>query len=259
MDLNRITNIISGFIENEIKDRGVKGAVIGVSGGIDSAVVAYLTTKALGKDKVSGIIMPDRDITSSGDITDAQLVCRSLGIEYKLIYINEVKESFFQIIDDMNNNLLIGNLVARIRMCILYYYAGLQNRIVLGTSNKTELTTGYFTKYGDGASDILPVGDLYKTELIKLGSFLGIPRQITEKKSSARLWNNQFTEDELGMSFEALDNLLKILDANFGQLNIDNLLKIFPTVSNRDLSKILSMIKKNKHKTSFPLICKINK
>ena len=190
--------------------------VIGLSGGIDSSVVAYSAFRALGKDKVLGLILPDKDITPQQDIDDALEICSVLGIEYKIIYINSIKDQILKDVEKTDNNLVKGNLLSRIRMCILYYYANLLNRFVLGTANKTEIAIGYFTKYGDGASDLFPIGDLYKTQVRGFAKFLNISNSIINKKSSARLWKDQQTEDEIGLSFDDLDAVLSYLDKRKG-------------------------------------------
>ncbi|VFJ12450.1 NAD+ synthase [Candidatus Nitrosocosmicus franklandus] len=209
MDYSRVQEAIVNFIKSEIETRKSKGAVIGISGGIDSAVLAYLAVEALDKTNVLGILLPDDDITPANDIADGMQVCNQLGIESKIISINPVKKAFLDVLEkETKNRLVQGNLVARIRMCILYYYAALSGRLVVGSSNKTELVLGYFTKYGDGAADLLPLGDLYKSQIIELGKYLKIPDSILQKKSSARLWADQITEEELGLPFSQLDLII---------------------------------------------------
>ena len=176
--------------------------------------------------------------------------------------INKPKDSFLEMIKYTNDPLLAGNLVARIRMCILYYYSGQMGRLVLGSSNKTELMLGYFTKFGDGAADLLPLGDLYKTQLFGLAKFLEIPESIIQKKSSARLWAAQFTEDELGFPFVQLDKILQCFEAysNVSHDDIDRTIhKEFPEISPDAIQKIQWRIAHNQHKIVFPPICKISK
>lgn len=259
MDFSLVSKAIIDFIKKQIESRKIEGGtVIGISGGIDSTVLAYLATKALGKNKVLGVILPDSEITPENDIKDAVEVCARLGIEYKLLYINEPKNRFLQLLQHQEDELLIGNLVARIRMCILYYHAGLMSSIVLGSSNKTELQLGYFTKYGDGASDLLPIGDLYKTQLVELARFLQIPANIIDKKSSARLWREQITEEELGLPFTQLDRILQFLNGS-GNLSIgsEKLLNEFSEISSDKIRNVQVLLQKNYHKLSFPLICKL--
>ncbi len=258
-DFALINTSINNFIENHVQSGNVKGVVIGLSGGIDSSVVAYSAFGALGKEKVLGLILPDKDITPQQDIDDALEICSVLGIEYKIIYINSTKDQILKDVEKTDNNLVKGNLLSRIRMCILYYYANLLNRFVLGTANKTEIAIGYFTKYGDGASDLFPIGDLYKTEVRGFAKFLDISNSIINKKSSARLWNGQQTEDEIGLPFDDLDAILKYLDKRKANTVSNSSLKdAFPLIPQDKINNILSLIKKNEHKFSFPPICVLN-
>jgi len=182
MNFELISQEIMNFIKKETESRKSNGVVLGISGGIDSTVLAYLATRAIGPEKVKGLILPDENVTPSSDIDDALRICTTLKIEFEKIYINKPKNSFIEIIKPTDNILLTGNLVARIRMCILYYYSGLLGRLVLGSSNKSELMLGYFTKYGDGASDLFPIGDLYKTQVKGFARFLEISNSIINKK-----------------------------------------------------------------------------
>lgn len=258
-DFTLINNSINNFIENQVQSGNVKGVVIGLSGGIDSSVVAYSAFGALGKENVLGLILPDKDITPQKDIDDALEVCSVLGIEYKIIYINSIKDQILNYVEKTENNLVKGNLLSRIRMCVLYYYANLLNRFVLGTANKTEIAIGYFTKYGDGASDLFPIGDLYKTQVRGFAKFLDISSSIINKKSSARLWNGQQTEDEIGLSFDDLDAILTYLDKRKSNTTSNLSLKdAFPLIPLDKINNILSLIKKNEHKFSFPPICILN-
>jgi NAD+ synthase len=255
-----INDTIKTFIKDTVKLNNSNGVVLGLSGGIDSAVAAYCAVQSLGSKAVLGLLLPDRDITPQQDIDDALKVCKILKIEYKLIFINEIKEKFFKIVDYTDQKLVKGNLVARFRMCILYYYANLFNRLVLGTTNKTESFIGYFTKYGDGASDFSPLADLYKTQVKEFARYLKIPNEIIEKKSSARLWENQQTEDDLGLSFEEIDTLLMSISKQdlFDESLIFSLKKDFPSIPIEKSNHVLSLIKKNRHKLKNPSICYFN-
>ncbi len=260
MDLNLINLTINNFIKNQIKSRNSNGVVLGISGGIDSAVVAFIAASALGEDRVLGLILPDEDSTTEEDISDAIKVCSVLNIEKKIIKINEPKNAFYKILENSDNNIVKGNLVSRIRMCILYYYSGLLNRIVLGTSNKTELNVGYFTKYGDGAADLLPIADLYKTQVLDLAKYLHVPENIINKKSSARLWKGQITEDEIGLPFNILDELLIEIDKNYN-IETDDIISTLKQklqhIPEDKLLRIISLKQKNMHKLSFPPICQL--
>jgi NAD+ synthase len=195
------------IIECQIRDYlGNKKAVIGISGGIDSAVVAYLCRNAVGRDKVTGIMMP----YETQDIKDAKKVCNEIGYA-NLIDIKPIVDTFEASIGTVGANyrLAIGNIRARVRMTLLYAEAGRSNGLVIGTSNKTEIALGYFTKYGDGGCDIEPIGDLYKTEVVEVAKILGIPQSIIDKKPSAELWEGQTDEGEFEMTYSEIDEMLQ--------------------------------------------------
>lgn len=199
LDLNEVeTKIIQG-IRNYV---GTKNVFIGISGGIDSAAVAFLCVKALGKKRVFGVLMP---YGRQNDIADSISVVNQLNIKYFQKDIKSIVDQF-KIAD---NKYTIANIMARVRMTVLYAYANQKNGLVMGTTNKSELAIGYFTKFGDGASDFEPIIGLYKTEISKLAKFLNVPQNIITKKPTAGLWVNQTDEDELGFSYGDLDNFLQ--------------------------------------------------
>lgn len=238
------------FIRFKIQEAGADGAVIGLSGGIDSALTAYLTVEALGKDKVLGILLPEKDITSKQDIDDAMEIVKLLGIEHKVINISEVLNSFSSVIIDFDKDNLPanGNLKARIRMCILYYHANLMHRMVIGTGNKTELLLGYFTKYGDGGVDIEPIGELYKTKVRGLARYIGVPAHIIDKTPTAGLWPGQTDEGELGVTYEVADKILaKLIDE---KKDVFEVKKRFP---GSQVERLASRIRINMHKRMPPI------
>ena len=218
--LDRILNVNYDYIERRIVDFirtyansvGVKGAVIGLSGGIDSSVTASLLVRALGKDSVLALIMPSKS-TPPEDVKDAVQLAQMLGIRYDIVSIDPIRASFSNTIPAFKESEVVanGNILARIRMTILYYYANLNNMIVAGTGDKSELLIGYFTKYGDGGVDILPIGDVYKSQVRMLGRRLGLPDSIVTKPSSPRLWEGQTAEGELGVSYADIDVILHAL------------------------------------------------
>lgn len=203
---------IVSFIRSGIEKSGTKGAVIGLSGGIDSTLTAYLAVEALGSKKVLGLLLPEKGITSERDIDDATDVAKILNIDHQIIEISEVLSTYSTVIPafDKNNLQANGNLKARTRMCILYYHANLMNRMVVGTGNKTELLLGYFTKYGDGGVDMEPIGGLYKTQVRGLSRHIGLPLNVVEKTPTAGLWPGQTDEGELGVSYEMADQILEM-------------------------------------------------
>lgn len=243
-------NKIIEFIRNKINESNASGAIIGLSGGIDSTLVAHLTVEALGKDSVIGIHLPDSNLVRNEDKLDAEKQAKSLGIEFKTIDISEILNSFMDVIPDGNqsDNRTKGNLKARIRMAILYFYANSFNKMVIGTGNRTEILLGYYTKYGDGGVDILPIGNLYKTEVRALSRYLGISEEIISKAPSAGLWEGQTDEEELGLSYELIDQMLIAYENN------ENLTIIQKNkeISDVKFNNILSRIPLNLHKRKTP-------
>lgn len=226
------------------------GIVVGLSGGIDSTLVAYLACEALGKDKVFGIIMPSTT-TPTDDKLHGTKIAQGLGIDYKEIAIDSILNEFLSMTQLEEDNLAIGNLKARIRMSIIYYYANARNYLVSGTGNKSEILIGYFTKHGDGACDIEPIGDLYKTDVYKLSRFLDVPQEIIDKPPRAGLWNNQTDEEEIGMSYDLIDQILYLYTEKDEEVvKIADELKI----SVDDADMIINKIIRNQHKSKVPEI-----
>jgi NAD+ synthase len=248
-----ICNTMINFIKHETKKRESDGVIIGMSGGIDSSLATVLAVKALGNQSVFGLLLPDSSVTPKSDTTDAIELAKSLKIKHKVIELNKIKE---QLVDGLpRNKMARANLLVRLRMSLLYYYAAVMNRLVLGTGDKSEMMLGYFTKYGDGGADLFPIADLYKTEVRSLAKYLGIPDKIINKKSSARLWKGQTAEGEIGMKYEEIDNILKHLENNSPQ-SVSN--SNSNTKLNRNnVSKIKSLLEKNEHKQNMPPICKL--
>jgi len=196
---------ISSWIKNQVKVAGAKGIVLGLSGGIDSAIVAALCKGALGKNKVLALFLPCN--SNPQDLKDAQLVARKLGLKTKRVDLSGVYNNFLKILPDAGS-LARGNLKPRLRMCTLYYFANKLNYLVCGTGNKSELMVGYFTKYGDGGVDILPIGDLFKRQVRALAKELKIPQGIIDKPPTAGLWQGQTDEGEMGITYNELDDIL---------------------------------------------------
>ena len=194
---------IEKFIQKRIN--GLEGGVIGLSGGIDSTVVAYLSVRALGKEKVHGLIMPYLEQKTE----DAELIAKKLGINYDILNITPMVYSYLKYANYFENKLPLGNLMARVRMCLLYGASNSKNMIVLGTTNKSEMEIGYVTKYGDGGVDIEPIAHLYKTQVWKLAKKIGVLEKIINKAPSAELWEGQTDENELGFDYYTLDKVLK--------------------------------------------------
>lgn len=247
--VSRITNFIKDFVSKSKKD----GVVIGLSGGIDSTVTAYLCVKALGNQNIIGLIMPEANVTPEEDIKDAITVATKLNIEYHVIDITNYVKSIEALIPNADQ-VSKGNIRARMRMIILYYYANVKNYLVVGTGDKSELLLGYFTKYGDGASDFMPIADLYKTQVRELGKYLGVPEQITLKKSSPRLWAGQMAETELGLSYDIIDPILfALVDLRLSTKVVAERLNVNENLVKSIYSRVLS----NEHKRRGPMIIQI--
>ncbi len=256
MDMEFTRNMIVDFIRSNIEDSGLRGAVVGVSGGIDSALTTYFTAEAIGSKKVLGIHMPQMGITPAEDVLDAEEIADSTGIEFKVVDINPILDTYMDSVNregQKTSPLVEGNLKARIRMSILYYYANILNRMVIGTGNRTELMLGYYTKYGDGGVDIEPIGDLYKTEVRQLSHFIGIPENIVSRVPSAGLWKGQTDEEELGLSYEIIDRILEMLDRG---CSVDDVKKTL-NVSDENIDSIIGRIDANRHKLQPPGICRL--
>ena len=211
-DYKIIAKRIQDGLVQIITNTDSKGVIFGLSGGIDSAVIAYLCHNAI-KEKTLALIMPDSKISPESETSDAIKIVDELGLDYKLLDINSIHKEFNIVLEP--NDRALGNLRARIRMNVLYYYANLKNLVALGSSDKSEFNIGYFTKFGDGAADVLPIVSLYKTQVRELARHLGIDETIITKKSSPHLWPNHEAEHEIGLEYEQIDVILYcILEKN---------------------------------------------
>ncbi len=213
LDYSKVENEVCSFIRRVVAEAGVKGLVIGLSGGVDSSVTACLAVKALGPERVKALIMPDYRTTPKSDVEDAWMIAEKLGIEAREVDIAPMCDAIverhpYRVKEDV---VAFGNVRARVRMILLYYAANTMNMMVCGTSDKSEIMIGYFTKYGDGGVDILPIGDLYKTDVRRLAIYLGVPEKIAFKPSSPRLWPGQTAEEELGLSYDVIDPILYLI------------------------------------------------
>jgi len=222
------------------------GVIFGLSGGIDSGVIAYLCAKSM-KEKTLALIMPDSKISPKEETEDAIKIVDTLGINYKLIDINSIHREYYNVLEP--NDLALGNLRARIRKNLLYYYANSKNLLVLGSSDKSEFNIGYFTKFGDGAADLLPIVSLYKTQIRQIAKELGLPNNIITKKSSPNLWPNHVAESEIGATYDEIDCILYCI--------IDKKLSVDETVSqtkiqSETVEKIYQLYKKSEHKRITP-------
>ncbi|MFB6104803.1 MAG: NAD+ synthase [Halobacteriaceae archaeon] len=201
---------ITAFIRDTVDAAGADGAVIGLSGGIDSTLTATLAADAIGAENVHALALPGT-VSSPESTTDAETVAMDLGIPIDVIEIGEtvdtIVDDYPEAADDME---AVGNVRARVRAVYNYLVANHESRIVLGTGNRTEALVGYFTKYGDQAVDCNPIGNLYKCQVRQLARHLGVPEDIVEKTPSAELWAGQTDEEELGLAYDAIDGILAL-------------------------------------------------
>lgn len=254
LDTQKAVDKICNFIKTKLEESKTDGLVIGLSGGIDSSTVAYLCARIIESDKILGLILPS-ETTAPEDMEDAMAVADNLGIKYKKLHIDHLIEPFPKLCPECSNSALAnGNLKARARMMLLYYHSNSMNRLVMGTGNKTELLVGYFTKYGDGGVDILPIGDLYKTHVKEIAEYIGVPRNIIEKAPTAGLWAGQTDEEELGIKYGLLDKILYLMtDEDLSSYDIAERLKI----PENEVLRIKKMVESSKHKLSSPSIIEI--
>jgi len=231
-----------------VSESHTDGIVIGLSGGIDSTLAAYLACEAIGKDKVFGITMPSSTTPTEDNVHGIEIAER-LGIEYTQVAIDGILNEFLSMTQLEENNLAIGNLKARIRMSIIYYHANAKNYLVCGTGNRSEILIGYFTKHGDGACDMEPIGDLYKTDVYKLSEYLNIPHEILDKPPRAGLWTNQTDEDEIGMSYDLLDRILYL----YSEMNLKNEeIAQELEIPIEDVDMIITKVIRSEHKSKVP-------
>ena len=244
-DYAKIQQDIEVFLKNSVSQNKADGVIFGLSGGIDSTVVAYLAAKIFGK-KVLALVMPDSTVSPSSETSDALKVVGELELDYKLIDIDVIHKVYSNHLEP--DERALGNLRSRIRANIIYYYANLKNFLVLGTSDKSEYSIGYFTKFGDGSADLLPISKLYKTQLREFAKILGVPNNIITKKSSPNLWKEHIAEEELGIAYEEIDSILYCLEK---RLTIDEIIKK-TEIKKESVEKIYHMHEKSWHKRLPP-------
>ncbi len=247
IDLNKEKEIIISFIRSYLKDSGFSKGIIGLSGGVDSSLVAFVAAEALGKENVIGVLMPYK--TSRDDSSDdGKLVAETLGIKYYIREITPMVDAYFTTYEPEADRLRRGNMKARMRMCTIYDLAAKERALVLGTGNKTELLLGYVTQYGDGACALEPLGCLYKTEVWKLAEMMGVPQRIVKKTPTADLWEGQTDEGELGLSYQEADKILySIVEEN---KSIDQLVKI--GYKKIDVIHLIDIMNRNRFKQTVP-------
>jgi NAD+ synthase len=253
--LDEVEKRIKRFIREYVKNAEADGIVLGMSGGIDSGTVAALSALSIGGDRVLGLMLPEEETYSSKDIEDAKSVAEKFGLNARKCDVTPVLRSFYETIPifDPADRLCKGNIKARTRMVYLYYYANKLNRIVCGSSDKSETMMGYFTKWGDVAADISPLMDLYKTQVRKLAAHLGFPAKLSAKPSTPALWPNQLAETELGIKYEKLDLILYGLERFMTTAEIAQQLRVKETLVESVKNRWLSV----EHKRRLPLTVKV--
>jgi NAD+ synthase len=240
---------ITGFIRDIVDDASADGGVIGLSGGIDSTLIAYLATESLGEDSVHGLVLPS-EVNPDESMSDAERVAETLDITYDVIEINPIVDDIFKAYPaGEDDQMAAGNVRVRARAVLNYFVANTENYIVLGTGNRSEALTGYFTKYGDQAVDCNPIGNLYKRQVRQISSHIGVPDDIVEKAASAEMWEGQTDEEEMGLTYALLDSILV--------LHIDGPLSKHATaetlgVDESAIERCEELYQQSKHKRHMP-------
>jgi NAD+ synthase len=252
-DISRVTE----WIDNYFRNAGRTNAIIGLSGGIDSAVTASLCVKALGKDRILGVVLPIH--SSPQDEIDAKTLIKKLEIDHLVVEMDEVFKSWYTNLMDAeytghfiktgafkeSGQMVQANAKARMRMTALYAISEMADGLVVGTTNKTEAMIGYATKYGDGGVDIEPIMGFYKTEIFEMAKLLDIPQEIIDKPPSAGLWPGQTDEEEIGLPYSEIDRILKYVGNRTDR-------PLLAGSTEMNIEKIQLMILRNAHKGKLP-------
>lgn len=233
-----MTEKIEAWIREQVDGGGFDGVVLGLSGGIDSAVVCGLAARALGPERVLGVIMPAH--SDQADVEHGRLAAEAFGIEHQLIDLSKIYDAFIELLPP-GDQIANANIKPRLRMITLYHYANAMHRLVLGTGNKSEIAIGYSTKYGDAGVDLQPIGGLLKSQVRDVARQIGVPEAIIERPPSAGLWEGQTDEQEMGLTYEELDSALIAIER--GQAD---------DVSPEVLSRVQAMHAGSEHKRQLP-------
>lgn len=244
--------VIKDFICQQVSDTKAEGVVVGLSGGIDSAVTSKLCADAIGPDRVLNIHLPYGNSPSEDEKLCADFSHR-FGMEFKVVDISDAVDSMSGMLPSFTRKDLKGNVMVRCRMIVLFHHAKLMNRLVMGTGNKSELLIGYFTKFGDGAADFDPIGDLYKTEVRQLARQIDLPEEFIDKTCTAGLWEGQTDEGEIGVCYEDLDRILYGLELGLSDEEIVERTGL----PSDDVEMIRRKHVSTTHKRKMPLIPKI--
>ncbi|MER3524691.1 MAG: NAD(+) synthetase [Ignavibacteria bacterium] len=252
LNMDIVQKLLVDFLRDEIHNAGFRKGLIGLSGGVDSAVAAFLAVKALGVENVLGVLMPYRT-SNPASVADADLVARELGMRTELIDITPMVDAYLQCTNDIDR-VRAGNIMARQRMIVLYDLSSRERALVIGTSNKSEIFLGYGTLFGDLACALNPLGDLYKTQVWQLARALGVPDRLIEKKPSADLWEGQTDEGEFGFTYADVDRLLYSMIDERRSISELQAMGFEPPF----IERVRSMVVKNQFKRRLPLIAKVS-
>lgn len=247
-----LRRLLVGFVRDEVHKVGLDTVVLGLSGGIDSALVAFIAAEALGPENVHAICMPYKSSNPESE-AHAALVAAACGVNYSIVPITAMVDAYFNIFPDADN-MRRGNKMARERMTILFDHSARLKALVLGTSNKTELLLGYGTLYGDMASALNPIGDLYKSQVWQLSETMGVPAEVIRKQPSADLWAGQTDEEELGFSYRKVDALLyKMVDQRLTRTEL-----VEAGFDEEFVASVYSKIQNSHFKRRLPVIAKVS-
>jgi len=252
IDPAETVTIINDFIKTYVSNSGSQSVVLGLSGGIDSAVVAVLCSEVLGKKNTHCVFLPD-NATPESDKKDQERLVEQFGLHSEVKDITELVGFLSGKCLIEPNKLALANVKARLRMILLFEYANITHSLVCGTSNKSELLIGYFTKYGDGGVDIMPIGDVYKTQVWEIARFLGLSREMINKPPTAGLWKGQTDEKELHLSYAELDQILYGLER---KISFDRIVSEVGCLL-EDVERVRNMLITSQHKRRLSLIPKV--
>jgi NAD+ synthase len=249
-ELETVRENLVSFIETTVEDADADGATLGLSGGIDSTTTAYLAVEALGTDGLHGLVMPS-EVNDASNMSDAERVAEELGIEYDVIEIQPIAEQIFEAVPSATGNrMAMGNVYVRTRAVVNYFVANAEDRVVLGTGNRAEAMTGYYTKYGDQAVDCNPIGGLYKQQVRQLAASLGVPADLVDQTPTAGMWDGQTDEAELGLDYDTVDAILALhID---GPLSTTATTRTLDDVDRSQIERVEALVAESEHKRSMP-------